>query len=105
MTAHADLARTSPARGLLRGLSLAVAGLVSLALMLDPYLLAGVSSSRVHGALPPMMLGVAGLFVYGLGFEPNGRLLRMILHPAVSWLLFLAGAVAIAGAMWHLLAT
>jgi predicted membrane protein len=87
------------ARGGLRALSFAIAGVASLALMVDPYVLSGVSEARVHSALPLMMFGTVGLFMYGLGFAPKTRALRLVFHPAVAWLLFLAGAVAMAAAV------
>ena len=79
------------ARGWGRGLSLATAGGVSLVLLLYPYALRGVPDSRVHAGLPLMMLGAAGLFAHGLGFEPALRATRFLLHPVLSWLLFAAG--------------
>ena len=73
-------------------------GAVSLALMVDPYLLSGVSEPRIHSALPLMMFGTVGLFMYGLGFAPKTRAMRLIFHPVAAWLLFLAGAFALVGA-------
>ena len=85
--------------GWLRVLSLAVAGFVSLALMLDPYLLSGIPSARLHDALPLMLFGTTGLFVYGFGFEPKTKLLRIVFHPATAWAVFLVGATVIACAI------
>ncbi len=80
-----------------RIMSLAVAGLFSLAILLDPYLLAGVPSWRVHAGLPIMMLGGAGLFMHGLGFVPRTEAIRLLFHPLTAWLLFAAGAAITAG--------
>ena len=74
-----------------RILSLAAAGLFSLAILIDPYLLARVPSWRLHTALPLAMLGAAGLFMHGLGFVPRIRILRILFHPAAAWLFFVAG--------------
>lgn len=97
MIASLETGRSPPPRGGLKALSLTAAGGVSLALMVDPYLLSGASQARVHSALPLMMFGIAGLFMYGLGFAPKTRMMRLIFHPVAAWLLFLAGALAIAG--------
>jgi predicted membrane protein len=97
--ARTDLATPSAARGWARALSLAVAGLVSLLLLVDPYVLSGIPSARVHAGLPLMMLGIAGLFMDGLGFEPRTRALRLAFHPAAAWLFFAIGAAVIAPIM------
>ncbi len=80
-----------------RALSLAVAGGISLVLMLYPYALNGIASARVHTGLPVLMLGVAGLFVSGLGFVPRGRLAGLLFSPLVAWLLVAAGAFVMSG--------
>lgn len=95
MTAASEPTKPSIGFGLSRIASLAAAGAVSFALMLDPYVLRGVSDARVHAGLPLMMLGVAGLFVYGLGFAPKTKALRFVFHPAVAWLLYLAGMLVV----------
>jgi predicted membrane protein len=98
MTTSLRAAEPPPMRRGLKALSLAAAGAVSLALMVDPYLLSGVSEPRIHSALPLMMFGTVGLFMYGLGFAPKTRAMRLIFHPVAAWLLFLAGAFALVGA-------
>ncbi len=89
MIAQSDHRQAASAWG--RALALAAAGAASLLLMLYPYVLNGISGWRVHAGLPVMMLGVAGLFVAGLGFRPGSRLLRGLFHPACAWGLFAAG--------------
>jgi Cyd operon protein YbgE (Cyd_oper_YbgE) len=74
-----------------RAASLAVAGLASLALTLDPCLLNGVSATRIHAGLPLLMLGVSGAFACGLGFQPSGRISRALVQPALAWALLGAG--------------
>ncbi len=78
-------------------LSLGVAGLISLSLLLDPYLLAGVPSWRLHTGLPIVMLGTAGLFIHGVGFVPRVGALRAVFHPLTAWLLLAVGAIVMAG--------
>ena len=80
----------------LRAISLAVAGVVSVALTVDPYILRGVSGARVHAGLPLLMLGVASALAYGLGFEPGGRVSRVLLHPAFAWALLGTGTTIFA---------
>ena len=79
-----------------RALSLATASTVSLLLLLYPYVLNGIPGWRVHTGLPIMMLGVAALFMYGLGYHAKSRIVRALFHPAVGWLLFAVGIAVIA---------
>ncbi|MDQ0393305.1 cyd operon YbgE family protein [Labrys monachus] len=95
MTEGFDLA--SAARSLARGFSLAIAGAVSLLLLVYPYILAGIPAWSVHAGLPLMMSGAAGLFMHGLGFEPRNGVLRVVFHPASAWLLFLGGLAVLVG--------
>ena len=81
----------SAARVLPRALALTFACAVSLALLLDPYLLNGVSLDRVHEGLPLLMLGVSAAFAYGLGFTSDRPIVRALLHPALAWALIGAG--------------
>jgi len=91
MTRRAEVDRLPNGGWMTRILSLAVAGLFSLVILVDPYLLAGVPSWRLHTGLPIAMLGGAGLFMHGLGFVPRTWILRILFHPATAWLLFTAG--------------
>jgi predicted membrane protein len=79
-----------------RSFSLAVAGAISLALMLDPFVLRGFPLDRIHEGLPIMLLGVAGSFVHGFGFRPTNRMMKGLAHPALSWILLGLGAALIA---------
>ncbi len=79
-----------------RTAALVAAGVISLTLMLDPYMLNGASALRVHEGLPLLMLGVSSAFVYGLGFRPARIATRVLLHPAVTWaLLGIGGALVV----------
>ena len=91
-----DERRARLATGLARAASLATAGAISFALMLDPYILNGVSAFRVHAGLPVLMLGASSAFAYGLAFRPSGRMARVLLHPALAWTLLGAGAALMA---------
>ena len=91
MTNRAEVDLPPNGRWITRILSLAVAGLFSLVILVDPYLLARVPSWRLHTGLPIAMLGGAGLFMHGLGFVPRTWVLRSLFHPATAWLFFTAG--------------
>jgi len=96
MSARVD---AKPSQAGARVLSLAAAGGFSLLLLLDPYVLRGIPDGRIHAGLPLMMLGAAGMFMHGLGFEAKSGFVRIVFHPAAAWLLFAAGAlVIVAGA-------
>ena len=91
MTNRAEVDFPANGRWMTRILSLAAAGLFSLVILVDPYLLAKVPSWRLHTGLPIAMLGGAGLFMHGLGFVPRTWVLRILFHPATAWLFFTAG--------------
>jgi predicted membrane protein len=80
---------------LFRTASFIAALTTSLALTLFPFLLRQVQASRLHGALPIMLLGVAGMLVYGIGYRPDNRLLRVLFGPICAWALTIGGAWAL----------
>jgi len=80
-----------------KALSLVAAGLISVTLLLDPYLLAAVPSWRLHVGFPIVMLGIAGLFMHAVGFVPRVGALRTIFHPVAAWLLLAGGGAVLAG--------
>jgi predicted membrane protein len=89
-------AATATAATWARTISLVAAGAISLALMLDPYLLHGFSLARIHEGLPFLLLGVAGAFVHGFGYRATSSITRVLAHPMLSWLLLGFGAAWIA---------
>lgn len=92
MSAVSEAANSAGARVLSRALALVAGCVFSVALLLDPYLLKGVSLVRVHEGLPLLMLGVSTAFAYGFGFSSERPLVRALLHPALAWALIGAGA-------------
>jgi predicted membrane protein len=76
----------------MRAASFATALAASLALMLFPFLLRHVPTTRLHSALPLLLLGVAGAFIYGVGYRPDQKLLRVLFGPACAWALMIGGA-------------
>jgi predicted membrane protein len=82
--------------GALRAASFIAALAATLVLMLVPFLLRGVPDARLHSALPIAMLGIAGAFVYGIGFTPDNALLRMLFGPWCCWTLMVVGTAVLA---------
>lgn len=80
------------ARGWTRLPSLVTALAISAVLMLYPYVLGTDVTPTAHAALPILLLGVSGALVYGVGYRPDNRLLRILFGPLVSWLLMVIGA-------------
>jgi predicted membrane protein len=76
-----------------RTISFIAALAASLTLMLFPFLLRYVPSGRLHTALPVMLLGVAGAFVYGIGYQPDNRLLQLLFGPKCAWSMMIGGAL------------
>ncbi|MBX9710204.1 MAG: cyd operon YbgE family protein [Xanthobacteraceae bacterium] len=77
----------------MRYVSFAIGLVASVMLMLFPFLLHQVSSSRLHTGLPILMLGVAGTFVHGVGYVPDNKFLRILFGPFCSWTLILIGGL------------
>jgi predicted membrane protein len=75
-----------------RTVSFLAALAASLALMLFPFLLRAVPQARLHTALPIVLLGVAGAFVYGVGYNPESLLLRILFGPICAWAMIAGGA-------------
>jgi predicted membrane protein len=76
----------------LRAISLVVALAASVTLMLFPFLLRYAPQNRLHAALPVVLFGLAGAFVYGIGYRPDNKLLRILFGPLCAWLLIAGGA-------------
>ncbi|MGL5166983.1 MAG: cyd operon YbgE family protein [Afipia sp.] len=76
-----------------RPIAFGIALVASLSLMLFPFLLHGIDGMRLHTGLPILMLGVAGMFVYGIGYVPDNRLIRILFGPVCAWTLILAGGL------------
>jgi predicted membrane protein len=75
----------------IRTVSFTAALAASLALMLFPFLLRHVPTTQLHAALPILLLGVAGALVYGVGYRPDHKLLRMLFGPVCAWALMIGG--------------
>jgi predicted membrane protein len=77
----------------LRAISFVVALATSVTLMLFPFLLRYTSQNRLHAALPVVLFGLAGAFVYGVGYRPDNKLLRILFGPLCAWLLIAGGSL------------
>ena len=77
---------------LLRALTFTTALLFAALIVLYPRAIATDMTTVPHGWLVLLLLGMSAAWVYGLGFEPEHRLLRPFFHPATAWLLMLVGA-------------
>jgi predicted membrane protein len=77
---------------MVRAASTLAAVTASLTLMLFPFLLHHVPAARLHSALPILMFGVAGAFVYGIGYTPDNKLFRMLFGPICAWSMMIFGA-------------
>jgi len=70
---------------LIRGISLTAAGLLSLVGLVFPFMLGRVPTALNQSLLMLMMVGVAGGFVHGAGFQPAQNWLRTLIGPAFTW--------------------
>ena len=74
-----------------RGLSLTLAAALALAVIVYPRGLIHQGAAPDHGRLTLLMLGMSAGFVYGVGFVPDNRWVRMLLGPYVALPILLAG--------------
>jgi len=70
-----------------RGTTLTAAFALMLLITLVPRGLATADGSAIrHDLLSLVMWGMSAGFVYGIGFVPRNRLLRIVFSPLVAWL-------------------
>lgn len=74
-----------------RGISLAAAATLALAVTGYPRGLMHEGVALNHGLLSLLMWGMSAGFVHGVGFDPSNRWLRVLLGPLVAWPLLLLG--------------
>jgi predicted membrane protein len=86
----------SQRRAFARGLALVAGSAIALTLFVYPFVLGPQMGPREHMALPILLMGVSAAFVYGLGFQPESKLARLILGPAAAWIFILCGLVLFA---------
>ncbi|HUW28472.1 MAG TPA: cyd operon YbgE family protein [Sulfuriferula sp.] len=74
-----------------RGLSLAAAASLALAVTVYPRGLIHEGVALDHGLLSLLMWGMSAGFVHGIGFDPSNRWLRVLLGPVIAWPTLLLG--------------
>jgi predicted membrane protein len=70
--------------------------MVSLVLMVFPFVLGRTVTAVTHTGLSLLLLGVAAGLVHGFGFRPDKRILGVVFSPLVAWPLMAAGFVLLA---------
>ena len=74
-----------------RALAFAAALGASLFLVLVPFLVVPTVTPRVHAIMPVILLGLAGLFVHGVGFTPRHPVWRWLFSPWLAWPIVIGG--------------
>ncbi|MDP3845046.1 MAG: cyd operon YbgE family protein [Pseudomonas sp.] len=74
-----------------RALSLLLASPLALLLLIHPAAMLDAQGHYSHNLLMLVMLGVAGGFVHGVGFDPYLRLWRLLFGPLLAWPLLALG--------------
>ncbi len=80
---------------MLRAVSLILAATASIIGLVFPFLLARRATGLNQVILLLMMAGIAGAFIYGAGFRPENKALRLSMTPAVTWTAMLASVGAL----------
>jgi predicted membrane protein len=75
-----------------RAVSLAGGLVIAGTLFIYPRILGPHLGAMEHSALPLMLLGVSGAFVYGFGFQPESKAVRVLFGPTAAWCLMLSAA-------------
>jgi len=80
---------------MLQAISLSLAVTASILGLVFPFVLARQATGLNQTILLIMMAGIAGAFIYGAGFRPENRVLRLFTGPRVTWTVMLASLVAL----------
>lgn len=80
---------------MLRALSLILAAAASIIGLVFPFLLARQATGLNQMVLLLMMAGIGGGFIYGAGFRPESKALRLCIAPAVTRTAMLASLGAL----------
>ena len=91
MKADSHNADAPAGSGFLRFLSVLAAAAVVVLSGIYPRAVAPDGASVPHGWLVMMLAGMSICWVYGFGFVPRTRWLRIVLSPLVGWLFLLVG--------------
>ena len=77
---------------LLRILSLAASAAVVVVLTVYPRLAGATGADVSHGFLVVLLFGVSFACVYGFGFIPKNRILKVLFTPLFAWPLMAVGS-------------
>lgn len=69
----------------MRAVSLSIGSLASLTGLVFPFVLARQATGLNQMILLLMMAGIASSFIYGAGFAPLQKSLRVLISPWLSW--------------------
>ena len=81
---------------LTRVLSIVAALAVTVVVVCFPRLIAVDMHSVPHGWLVCLLAGMSFSYVYGFGFIPENKTLRILFSPVIAWPLMIIGALMIA---------
>jgi predicted membrane protein len=73
-----------------RWVSLAMASLLSVAILAAPQLIATDTADLRHGSLSLSMIGMAAGFVHGVGYVPVMTVWRLLFSPYLGWPIMLS---------------
>lgn len=79
-----------------RALSIVAALAVTVVIVCFPRLVAVDMHSVPHGWLVCLLAGMSFSYVYGFGFIPENKTLRILFSPVIAWPLMIIGALMIA---------
>lgn len=79
----------------MRILSFMIALSVAALIIFYPRAVASDMTSVPHGRLVVLLLGMSFCFIYGVGFSPCNRFLKVLFSPLVAWPLVALGAFTV----------
>lgn len=79
----------------MRALTFILGLTVMISVVTYPRFIATDMHSVPHGWLAVLMLGMSACFVYGSGFRPDNRFLRILFSAPIAWALVAVGASAV----------
>ena len=79
-----------------RVLSIVAAFAVTVGVVCFPRMVAVDMHSVPHGWLVCLLAGMSFSYVYGFGFIPENKTLRILFSPVIAWPLMIIGALMIA---------
>ncbi|WP_119420429.1 cyd operon YbgE family protein [Desertibaculum subflavum] len=80
----------------LRLVSLALAALVGVVVLFNPDWTSQAAGWIARSGLALALIGLLGAFTYGIGHQPERRLLQLVQSPKVAWPAMLVGVMLFA---------